>query len=88
MVLREQVGLIFATIGCICGGLSDAVYSMIVIKVILPTLPPPILTYLLMRKPAGGGSSAGSRRVKVAPSPGWLLTVTSPPISWLKRRVR
>lgn len=51
MVPRGEVGLIFAAIGKSLGVVSDQVYSVIVIMVILTTLlTPPILTYLLKRQ--------------------------------------
>ncbi|MFZ5365363.1 MAG: cation:proton antiporter [Patescibacteria group bacterium] len=50
MVPRGEVGLIFASIGKALGVVSDSVYSVIVIMVILTTLlTPPILTVLLKR---------------------------------------
>ncbi|EKE05999.1 MAG: Sodium/hydrogen exchanger [uncultured bacterium] len=50
MVPRGEVGLIFATIGKTLGVVSDEVFSIIVIMVILTTLlTPPILTYLLKK---------------------------------------
>jgi Kef-type K+ transport system membrane component KefB len=46
------VGLIFAVIGKSLGIVSDEVFSVIVIMVILTTLlTPPILTFLLKRQP-------------------------------------
>ncbi len=52
MVPRGEVGLIFATIGQQLGVVSDAVFSIIVIMVILTTLiSPPILNSLLKRLP-------------------------------------
>ena len=51
MVPRGEVGLIFATIGKGLGVVSDEVFSIIVIMVILTTLlTPPILTFLLKRQ--------------------------------------
>jgi Kef-type K+ transport system membrane component KefB len=51
MVPRGEVGLIFAAIGRSLGVISNEVFSIIVIMVILTTLlTPPILTYLLKRK--------------------------------------
>lgn len=51
MVPRGEVGLIFATIGKGLGVVSDEVFSVIVIMVILTTLlTPPILTVLLKRQ--------------------------------------
>lgn len=51
MIPRGEVGLIFATIGKMLGVVSDEVYSVIVIMVILSTLIPPfILTWLLKRQ--------------------------------------
>ncbi len=48
MVPRGEVGLIFATIGRSLGVVSDEVFSVIVIMVILTTLlTPPILSFLL-----------------------------------------
>ncbi|MCF6276395.1 MAG: cation:proton antiporter [Candidatus Magasanikbacteria bacterium] len=50
MVPRGEVGLIFATIGKTLGVVSDEVFSIIVIMVILTTLlTPPILTHLLKK---------------------------------------
>src|SRR3989338_6494384 len=50
MVPRGEVGLIFATIGKGLGVVSDQVYSVIVIVVILTTLmTPPILSFLIKR---------------------------------------
>ncbi len=51
MVPRGEVGLIFASIGRSLGVISEEVFSVIVIMVILSTLiPPSILTYLLKRQ--------------------------------------
>lgn len=51
MVPRGEVGLIFASIGLGLGVISPAVFSVIVIMVILTTLlTPPILTFLLKRQ--------------------------------------
>lgn len=53
MVPRGEVGLIFAAIGKSLGVVDDAVYSVIVIMVILTTLlTPPILTFFLKRDTA------------------------------------
>ena len=50
MVPRGEVGLIFATIGRGLGVVTDELFSVIVIVVILTTLlTPPILTYQLKR---------------------------------------
>ena len=50
MVPRGEVGLIFATIGKSLGVVTDEVFSVIVIMVILTTLlTPPVLTFLLNR---------------------------------------
>jgi Kef-type K+ transport system membrane component KefB len=50
MVPRGEVGLIFATIGISLGVISNEVFSVIVIMVILTTLlTPPILSFLLKR---------------------------------------
>jgi Kef-type K+ transport system membrane component KefB len=52
MVPRGEVGLIFATIGAALGVVSQEVFSVIVIMIILTTLlTPPILTFLLKRQP-------------------------------------
>ena len=52
MVPRGEVGLIFASIGLTAGILSGAVYSSILIMVILSTfVVPPILKMLFARKP-------------------------------------
>lgn len=51
MVPRGEVGLIFAVIGKSLGVVSDSVYSVIVIMVILTTLmTPPILTALIKKQ--------------------------------------
>ena len=53
MVPRGEVGLIFAVAGRQLGVLDDALFSIIVIMVILTTLlTPPILTFLLRRSAA------------------------------------
>jgi Kef-type K+ transport system membrane component KefB len=53
MVPRGEVGLIFASIGKSLGVVSDEVFSVIIIMVILTTLlTPPILTFLLKRQKA------------------------------------
>jgi len=50
MVPRGEVGLIFATVGRSLGVVSEEVFSVIVIMVILTTLlTPPVLTFLLKR---------------------------------------
>ena len=50
MVPRGEVGLIFATIGKGLGVVSDQVFSIIVIMVILTTLiTPPILSFMLKK---------------------------------------
>lgn len=50
MIPRGEVGLIFATIGKGLGVVTDEVYSIIVIMVIMTTLlTPPILTYVLKK---------------------------------------
>lgn len=52
MVPRGEVGLIFAMVGKNLGVVSDQVFSIIVIMVILTTLfTPPILTFLLKKHP-------------------------------------
>lgn len=51
MIPRGEVGLIFAMMGKSLGVVSDAVYSIIIIMVILSTLfTPPALTYLLKKQ--------------------------------------
>ena len=51
MVPRGEVGLIFATIGRALGVISDEVFSVVVIMVILTTLlTPPILAFILKRQ--------------------------------------
>ncbi|MFH1789616.1 MAG: cation:proton antiporter [bacterium] len=51
MVPRGEVGLIFAVIGKSLGVVTDEIFSIIVIMVILTTLlTPPILTYLLKKQ--------------------------------------
>lgn len=55
MVPRGEVGLIFASIGLSLGVLTDKLFSVIVIMVILTTLlTPPILTFLLKRSDLRG----------------------------------
>jgi Kef-type K+ transport system membrane component KefB len=50
MVPRGEVGLIFATIGRTLGVVTDQVFSVIVIMVILSTLlTPPILTFIIKK---------------------------------------
>jgi len=50
MVPRGEVGLIFATIGYSLGVVTDEIYSVIVVMVILTTLlTPPLLAYLIKR---------------------------------------
>jgi len=54
MVPRGEVGLIFAMVGKQLGVMDEAMFSVIVIMVILTTLiTPPVLTWLLRRRPAG-----------------------------------
>ncbi len=51
MVPRGEVGLIFAMIGKSLNVISDEIFSMIIVMVILTTLlTPPILTYLLKKQ--------------------------------------
>ena len=50
MVPRGEVGLIFASVGKQLGVVSETMFSVIVIMVILTTLLTPILTLLLRRK--------------------------------------
>lgn len=58
MVPRGEVGLIFATMGKTLGVISDEIFSIIVIMVILTTLlTPPILSYFL-KKDAKSASQA------------------------------
>ena len=53
MVPRGEVGLIFATIGAGLGVITDGVFSVIIIMVIITTLlTPPILTHLLKKQTA------------------------------------
>lgn len=57
MVPRGEVGLIFAMVGKQLGVMSEAMFSVIVIMVILTTLiTPPMLTLLLRAKPRAGES--------------------------------
>jgi Kef-type K+ transport system membrane component KefB len=52
MVPRGEVGLIFAMVGKQLGVMDEAMFSVIVIMVILTTLvTPPVLTWLLRRAP-------------------------------------
>jgi Kef-type K+ transport system membrane component KefB len=51
MVPRGEVGLIFATTGLALGAISEDVFSVIVILVMVTTLlPPPILAWLIRKK--------------------------------------
>jgi Kef-type K+ transport system membrane component KefB len=51
MVPRGEVGLIFAMVGKQLGVLSETMFSVVVIMVILTTLvTPPVLTWLLRRE--------------------------------------
>ena len=51
MVPRGEVGLIFAAMGKSMGVVSDEIFSMIVMVIMLTTIvPPPILSFLLQRK--------------------------------------
>ncbi|HQR04190.1 MAG TPA: cation:proton antiporter [Rhodocyclaceae bacterium] len=55
MVPRGEVGLIFAMAGKGLGVMSETLFSVIVIMVILTTMiTPPVLTRLLRRHPSGG----------------------------------
>jgi Kef-type K+ transport system membrane component KefB len=58
MVPRGEVGLIFASIGQSLGVVSDEVFSVIVIMVILTTLITPLILTWLLRRPATGLVSA------------------------------
>ena len=56
MVPRGEVGLIFAMVGKQLGVMNEAMFSVIVLMVILTTLiTPPVLTILLKRSEAGEG---------------------------------
>ncbi|MFH1047173.1 MAG: cation:proton antiporter [Patescibacteria group bacterium] len=58
MIPRGEVGLIFANVGKQLGVVTDEVFSMIVIMVILSTLlTPPLLGVLIKRRMAGAGGS-------------------------------
>lgn len=51
MVPRGEVGLIFAMVGKNLGVMNEAMFSVIVLMVILTTLiTPPVLTWLLRRQ--------------------------------------
>jgi Kef-type K+ transport system membrane component KefB len=51
MVPRGEVGLIFAMVGKQLGVMTEAMFSVIVMMVILTTLiTPPVLTWLLKRQ--------------------------------------
>lgn len=66
MVPRGEVGLIFAMTGKSLGVVSDEVFSVIIIMVILSTLlPPPILSHMLKRS-SGPGSGNGETDPKPA----------------------
>ena len=73
MVPRGEVGLIFATIGKSLGVVSDQVFSIIVIMVILTTLlAPPALTYLLKREAAlQPNAVVDASAVAALPHPFW-----------------
>ena len=61
MVPRGEVGLIFAMVGKQLGVMSEAMFSVIVIMVILTTLiAPPMLTLLHKRSNAGKSAGRGS----------------------------
>ena len=50
MMPRGEVGLIFASIGKSLGGLNDALFSAVVLMVVITTLiSPPLLKYCLRR---------------------------------------
>jgi Kef-type K+ transport system membrane component KefB len=54
MVPRGEVGLIFATMGKAMGVISDELFSIVIIVIMLTTiLPAPILNFLLKRQNAG-----------------------------------
>jgi Kef-type K+ transport system membrane component KefB len=58
MVPRGEVGLIFAMVGKQLGVMDEAMFSVIVIMVILTTLiTPPVLSWLLKRSPSGEDDS-------------------------------
>ena len=60
MVPRGEVGLIFAVVGKTLGVVSDEVFSVIVIMVMLTTLmTPPILAYLIKRQAARAAAAGG-----------------------------
>jgi Kef-type K+ transport system membrane component KefB len=51
MVPRGEVALIFAAMGKSMGMVSDEIFSMIIMVIMLTTIvPPPILNFLLQRK--------------------------------------
>jgi len=53
MVPRGEVGLIFATMGKTMGIISDELFSIVIIVIMLTTiLPAPILSFLLKRQDA------------------------------------
>lgn len=61
MIPRGEVGLIFASIGKSLGVISDEVFSVIIVMVMLSTLVTPILlTWLLKRQPTPGHATAGN----------------------------
>jgi Kef-type K+ transport system membrane component KefB len=56
MLPRGEVGLIFAAIGKSLGVIGDALFSAIVLMVVLTTLlAPPLLKYSLQRRPGESG---------------------------------
>lgn len=64
MVPRGEVGLIFAATGKAMGLVSDEVFSILVIVIMLTTiLPPPILNFLLKRQDSQSIRSEPSRLV-------------------------
>ncbi len=67
MVPRGEVGLIFAAIGRQLGVVTDEVFSVIVIMVILTTLiTPPVLTYLIKKQ-------AKKLSIETSPSPSQII---------------
>jgi len=62
MVPRGEVGLIFAATGKVMGVLSDEIFSMVVIVIMLSNLlPPAILNFLLQRHETASAQTKSGR---------------------------
>ena len=68
MVPRGEVGLIFAFVGKSLGVVTDGLFSVIVIMVMLTTIvTPPALSYLLRTRDRSASQQSSARRGEVAP---------------------